>query len=533
MTTSRPRLPLNQLNFGKIDAKNEVVSRDLQSIQHFVDSFTSPTGLDIDDFVHGRRAFVHGMKGSGKTALLRYIQLKAKEDSCLTRFISFSINISDSEREKIFEQSDIKIYEDKQVDVGGDCINIWLIFIMRQIVHIIEENSFSFSSSHSIRVFCDLIKRLYDGEEKGLLNWLINTVKKGKYKIKSKHFDAKFDPGTANDEKDYSVDIIIQQAFLLLKDLSWEGHKRIYLFFDELNLSFASKKQHRRDSILIRDLVIAIDRINTFLIDNEKPLFILGAIRSEVLNAVSAPTNEINKILADQGHAIRWHSQTASNNPPIIQLVTNKIHASERIKKRDLSKDVFESYFNRGIFGIDSRQLIIELTWCNPRDVVLLLGKAAAEATIEPFFGETVLGRALESYSAEAWREKAEELSVEYAPVEIQAIRKTLLAGRRYFKVSHFDSQLLDKGRLDQNIINLKSKRSSAKILEDLYRIGVIGQSSREPAEKGQTNRQFSEHWSYRGHDSFDIEDWMIIHKALWFELRLGRIQANPGYSQP
>lgn len=284
--------------------------------------------------------------------------------------------------------------------------------------------------------------------------------------------------------------------------------------------------------MLIRDLVIAIDRVNSFLIENEKPIYVLGAIRSEVLNAVSVPTNEINKILSDQGRSIRWLSNSASNNPPIVQLVSNKIHASERIKGRKLSDDVFNSYFNRGIFGIEPRQLIIELTWCNPRDIVLLLGEAAAQAGPERFFGETVLNRALESYSAEAWREKAEELSVEYAPVEIQSIRKALLSGRRYFKFSHFEAQLTDKGRLDPNVTNLKAKRATTKLLEDLYRIGVIGQSSREPVERGQASRQFSEHWAYRGHDSFDIEDWMIVHKALWFELRLGRIQANPGYNQ-
>lgn len=242
MSSSQSRLSLNQLNFGKTDAKNEVVSRDMQTIQHFVESFTSPNGLNIDDFVHGKRAFVHGVKGSGKTALLRYVQHQAKKDQCLTRFVSFSGNISESEREKIFEQSGIKIYEDSKLEIGADCVNIWIIFIMRQIVHIIDENSHSFSSNHSIRVFCDLIKRLYDGEEKGLLNWLITTVKNGKYKIKSKHFDAKLEPSKANEEKDYTVDIIIQQEFILMKDLSWEGHKRIYLFFDELNLSFASKK---------------------------------------------------------------------------------------------------------------------------------------------------------------------------------------------------------------------------------------------------------------------------------------------------
>jgi hypothetical protein len=58
----------------------------------------------------------------------------------------------------------------------------------------------------------------------------------------------------------------------------------------------AGSGQHRPDAILIRDLILATD----FPIEQHKPIYMLAAARSEVLNALNVPTLEINKILSDR-----------------------------------------------------------------------------------------------------------------------------------------------------------------------------------------------------------------------------------------
>ncbi len=121
------RLPLRLLRFGNIDARYEVLTRDSRTLDHFRESFVTPTGMPLEEFIKGTRFFVHGMKGAGKTAFLRYIQLKMDEDQCLTKFISFASEISDSERERIFKDSQIKIYEQKNIEVSIECVNMWIL----------------------------------------------------------------------------------------------------------------------------------------------------------------------------------------------------------------------------------------------------------------------------------------------------------------------------------------------------------------------------------------------------------------------
>ncbi len=523
----RQRLGLKRLRFGALDARYEVVTRDSKHLEHFRESFLSPSGISIDEFMRGIRFFVYGMKGAGKTAFLRYLRLKAEEDRCLTKFTSFSTQITEQERDRILKDAGIKIYEQKNIEPVGSAVNQWIIFIFRQLADLIEENQIAFTSNRETRLFCEMLKRFHKEESKTLLTWLFSALKSGHYKLKAKFFEANLTGKTAEAEQDYTIDMVVRQGFNLLRELKWEGFKRVYMFFDELNLSFGSRDQHRRDAILIRDLILAIDRLNSFFIEEEIAVYVLAAARSEVLHALNVPTHEINKVLTDRGRELRWFGNTAGEKWPIIDLVSKKIHASEKLARLPLSTDVFSEYFQQGIFGMSPQALIVELTWCNLRDLVLLFGNAAEHAGHEPRFGESVLNRVLDQFSEAAWNEKVEELNVEYAAVEIHSVKKVLLNFRRYFKADHFTAEAARKGSLDQNVRTLVAKRPAAKVLEDLYRVGIIGQSSKEPSETRTGLGQLREHWNYRGDENFDPSAWMIVHRALWPELRLGRIHAQ------
>jgi hypothetical protein len=440
-------LPLRRLRFGALDARYEVVTRDAHHLEHFRESFLSPSGISIDEFMRGKRFFVYGMKGAGKTAFLRYLRLKAEEDQCLTKFTSFSTHITEQERDKLLKDAGIKIYEQKDVEPGGSATNVWIIFIFRQLADLIEENVHAFASNRETRVFCEMMKRFHNEEPKSLLTWLFEALKSGRYKLKARYFEAHLAGKASEAEQDYTIDTVVRQGFNLLRELKWEGFKRLYMFFDELNLSFGSRDQHRRDAILIRDLILAIDRLNNFFIEQDVAVYVLAAARSEVLHALNVPTHEINKVLTDQGRELRWFGNTAGEKWPIIDLLIKKIHASEKLAKVAPSQDVFFDYFQQGIFGMSPQALIVELTWCNPRDLVLLFGAAAERAGHEPRFGENVLNRVLDQFSQAAWNEKVEELNVEYAAVEIHSIKRVLLNFKRYFKADQFASEACAKDR--------------------------------------------------------------------------------------
>jgi hypothetical protein len=159
------------------------------------------------------------------------LRLKAEEDQCLTKFTSFSTAISDQAREKIFKDAGIRIYEQKEVEPEGSAVNMWIIFIFRQIADLIDDNKVTFTSNHQTRLFCEMLRRFHKEETKSMLTWLSNAIKTGKYKLKAKYIEANLTGKAAEGEQEYTIDLVVRQGFKLLSSLSWEGIRRIYIFF--------------------------------------------------------------------------------------------------------------------------------------------------------------------------------------------------------------------------------------------------------------------------------------------------------------
>ena len=65
------QIRLRDLKLGKIDAKNELLDSSPEELSFFENSFLMPETVTIEDFTNNNVFFVTGMKGTGKTALLR------------------------------------------------------------------------------------------------------------------------------------------------------------------------------------------------------------------------------------------------------------------------------------------------------------------------------------------------------------------------------------------------------------------------------------------------------------------------------
>ncbi|MGU0936938.1 hypothetical protein ACSETY_14265 [Pseudomonas aeruginosa] len=72
-------LKLKDIPLGSTDAKNEVLSNSPEEIVRFVNSFVVPPALSIEKFYDKKKYYIVGLKGTGKTALLRYVSLKLEE----------------------------------------------------------------------------------------------------------------------------------------------------------------------------------------------------------------------------------------------------------------------------------------------------------------------------------------------------------------------------------------------------------------------------------------------------------------------
>ena len=92
-------LKLKDIQLGNIDAKNELLSNTDEEIARFLASFVIPPVLNIEKYYSRQKYFIVGSKGTGKTALLRYVSLKLEEDSeSISSFVLFKSDVDEDLR---------------------------------------------------------------------------------------------------------------------------------------------------------------------------------------------------------------------------------------------------------------------------------------------------------------------------------------------------------------------------------------------------------------------------------------------------
>lgn len=113
------------LEFGDIDARQEILARDETKRQLFLNSFISPPSFRIEQLVSGSKFLICGPKGSGKTAFLRFLQDKLnKSGDSYSRFIVFRDDITMQDREKIVSLSQFRVYESGNGEGTRDTENL-------------------------------------------------------------------------------------------------------------------------------------------------------------------------------------------------------------------------------------------------------------------------------------------------------------------------------------------------------------------------------------------------------------------------
>jgi predicted AAA+ superfamily ATPase len=78
--TENKRLLLKDMYFGHINAKHEMLNNTVEERENFRKSFLVPNNVDFKKFQDGDRYFTYGLKGTGKTALLRYLSTKLEDE---------------------------------------------------------------------------------------------------------------------------------------------------------------------------------------------------------------------------------------------------------------------------------------------------------------------------------------------------------------------------------------------------------------------------------------------------------------------
>lgn len=504
-------LKLKDIQLGNIDAKNELLSNTDEEIARFLASFVIPPVLNIEKYYSRQKYFIVGSKGTGKTALLRYVSLKLEEDSeSISSFVLFKSDVDEDLRKDFARAARVQVVEENSDSYDNDDYEtVWRWFIYRKIASLIQDGVSSFQDNANLSSFLALVgsEALTKPARSGVIR-LVPNIRKGNIEIsKSPKLGLEFDWDENGRAKVNFNDLVrkADQAFLELDS----NPRRLNIFFDELELNYASGKQYQRDARLVRDLIVSIERLNAVCKRKGFQICLYAAIRSEVLNAVDSLGKEINKPITDFGSVILWNRPglTASQQP-LLNIIEQRINNARQEMSLPIlsSTDIWANYFPVEINLKLPQVYILHNSWYRPRDVVRLLISVQEQYPEEQSFILQGLEAVRKGYSNASWVELTEELKAKYKHEEINGIKYIFYGFRQISTFSEFSRRAEQVAAEHDETKKLLERKTIREILKDLYRVGVIGNI--DP-------RNDKMRFSFRGDDEILFEWNIFVHNAL------------------
>lgn len=506
-------LELKDIPFGKTDAKNEVLNNTSEENARFLKSFVTPPALAIEKFLHREKYYIVGLKGTGKTALLRYISLKLEEnEQSVSNFVLFKTDVDEDLKKDFSHAARVQLVSDNTDTYDGDDFEtVWRWFIYRRIASVIQGKLVQpFQENENLNSFLTLVSsQVPDKPHTFSLRELIPKIRKGNIEISRNPklgFELEWDEsGRAK----INFNDLVRRADEAFHSLE-PSNKRLNIFFDELELNYGSTKQYQRDSRLVRDLIVSVERLNAVAKSKGFPLCVYAAVRSEVLVAVEALGKEINKPITDFGSTILWNrSGVDASQQPLLTIIEQRINIarSEAGLITLNTAELWKEYFPEQVSGQKPQAYILHNSWYRPRDIVRLLISIQEQYPNETSFTIQGIEAVRKNYSTASWVEITEELKAKYTSSDVNGIKYIFYGYKQISSLTELASRTNTVAK-DHDETKLLLERTQLKtILKDLFRIGVVGN-----IDKRRDRMRFS----FRGDDEILFEDNNIfIHNAL------------------
>lgn len=501
------KLKISEIKFGKIDAHNE-----LQELgeEFYMNSFLEYEKYKIDTFISGENYFVCGNKGTGKTALLKYLECVLAKDTCnLVIPIRFKSQFDSMDKKSMRNMANnVKedIVDDINVEKETSYVMIWQIYLINQILKNSTQGEYHlFENTPEYNNLTKLLHVLYSGER----GRIVPKLTKGYAKVNAsllKGIDAavemeiEFNKETEKINFNKTAKLILD----LFQKLTYSVNP-VYIIIDELELSVKTKKEFLRDIELVRDLILAVDKMNHLAKERRFNIKIIASARGEVINNVLAYGYEINKCVEDYGVSVEWFQKGGSyKDSPLLKLIENKIHASEKEMGYPMTEDVWETYFTPQINDMETRKYILSYTWQRPRDIIRMMRLVQDQWKGEEVISQEMFDRAMQKYSENTWNEIAEELILSYSDEkDIQAIKKFFTGIQVPFTYSYLNKRAEKLGEIYDYVKEFFDKTKMIDFLEKMFDWGIVGNSGQRMVFKFLGDRDLS-----------PMDD-MILHRPL------------------
>ena len=512
----KSNLALSKISFGKTDAFNEL--SELGS-EYFLDCFVINNKYRLSEFLEGKKYYICGKKGTGKTAFLRYLECQLCTDAeNLVIPIRFKSEFDETDKIQLVGMATSAqdepeganqetTFRTSAILSQKSYVLMWKTFLIQQILFHSSKGEYAvFEENENLRMMSSLLSVLYGSISSS--NSIMPKLKKGTVEINAaiaSAIGAKVQLEIDFDSKTKKANYLkIAKKIVHLFEGLMYAKTKVHLLVDELELSVRNKDLYQKDIALVRDLILAIDDLNKICRQKCYNIHIIASIRSEVINSVQSAGFEINKCIEDYGVTVDWFQKGGDyRDNPLLKIIENKIIASEKLNGVQPSEDVWKTYFEGTIQGIEVRKYILNNTWYRPRDIVRLMNLLQYQDSHSNRFTQKSFDSAQQEYSNKMWSELSEELILSYSADDIKAIKTFFNRIKLPFTYKYLCERADELGQIYPNVKSFFEKVSMADFLEKMFSLGIIGNTGRRMV------------FYFHGDQDISLVDPMVIHTPL------------------
>lgn len=441
------------INFGAIDAEND---------DRLLEYFYRTTLLD--ELFTYRKSIIIGRKGSGKTALYKYIQ-NTKKDNCTSLLF------------KDYPWRTHDRYKNTIVSERESYVNSWTFFFYIEIFKKIIELKDYVSTRRGQKA----IKKLEKWLKK---NWGSNNFDhKEIMSPQNNKYSFSINPQilgcslgsiskdiSENKDISYTLTEYNKKLQRITRELMNEFQNEIILTFDELDLSYSPSDPDYKNR-LIGLLLTTYSFYNNF--KDKIKIFIF--LRNDIFNILDF--QDKNKIKDNLVVFLDWDNESVESSLSLKSLVSNRIKNNIGSQSDNFERNWNEIFDNNNIGRNQLKwNFLIERTFIRPRDVIkfmnLSLEQAKSRLRISPDSIDKITSEDIRNirskYSTYLFEELKDEIISKYPYYDkyMEIIRDIHKMSFTFEEFSISYDNIKDRVNLSENVDT---------ILERLYEFSIIG----------------------------------------------------------
>lgn len=432
------------IEWGEDEAKGD------DSLEHYFVEFPG-----YDKIWSGKKRYIIGRKGTGKSAILQKIRLTAQSDP---KIFHTEISLRD------FPLSDFKSMGDRSLQDKSKYVSAWKFLLLTEIAKMMTDDN-SINSDYAVR---RLRKFLDENFPDGVS--VIESISK----LKQRH--NKVSIFTPPFSAEHGSDITTEKSALVHYNQAVKGLEKMFqevetdsqyiLLIDELDEGFRVKNTNL--SLVILSLLRATDELFKFFKGTSIRCIPVLALRSDIFDSLE--DNDLNK-LDDYVLRLNW---TIDENDPwsLKQIAEKRIEATVKEKYPTFATANYWSLVANDTSSQDGLwKYICTLTHSRPRDVIKLLKYCSDTVRSDKLTLSDV--RAEENnYSRWFYQEFRDEVQ-SFLPCWQEALNCITEVGEGKGKTEI----LLDRFRANEAIKSwcIENKKTVVDVLKVLFNYSVIG----------------------------------------------------------